>query len=473
MSVKTCFVISSIGSHGSPERQKADDLLNTVIRPTLEKMDYAVIRADEIAEPHEITKGIVKHLENDDLVIADVHDENPNVFYELGLRNAVNKPYILFKNVKQNLPFDISNNRAIPNPFSNDVTVDDKTIQKTIKTLKEFTSSSDTNKIEAAESIASHFLKLTKQKKQFMMTLYAIGISVTLFSLFLTVFLILPMYLDQSEMKMQTSIIESLVYHNMDDAMFGSRTVATMLKSSYEIETSLLVDPTDKNDPTTSFVERLRNDANQAGIFEKEFQTTPISAYVYVMEHDDPCIFVAYAYLKEMERDNVGRELLSCSFMKDIDFLLADIHASTGTIDYSFAVVTKADLESKDDQTDLIVSTAVDLVEFSEQISSNIYMDDVRFVLENRYGEVVFDCEKDQCPLNYKARAIAENDKGEFDKYSRGLTYNLGNYPGYHEYDNVNLDSRNLKWVPRNSMLLDDWTLHVLMPDESLRNINS
>ncbi|WP_420545346.1 hypothetical protein [Nitrosopumilus sp.] len=460
--MKKCFVISSIGSGDSPERQKADNLLEKVIRPTLEKMDYSVTRADHIAEPHEITRSIVKHLEEDDLVIADVHDENPNVFYELGLRNAVNKPYILFKKIKQHPPFDISQNRAIENPFSNDVEIDDETIQKTIKTLKLFVSSSESNQADASESVASRYLKLTKLKKQFRMTLSTIAIAITLFSIFFTLIVILPIYFDESEMKMQTSIIESLVYHNMDDVMFGTHTVATMLKSSYDVETSLLTDSMNEKESTTLFVERLRDDVNHTGIFEKEFQTTPVSAYVYVMEYDDPCVFVAYAYLKEMDRDNVGRELLSCSFMKDIDFLLADIHASTGTIDYSFAVVTKVDLEPKDDKTDLIVSTAVDLTELSRQIANNIYMDDVRFILENRYGEVIFDCMKDQCPLNYKARAIAENDKKEFDKYSRGLTYNLGDYPGYYEYENVELNGSQLKWVPRNSMLLDDWTLHVL-----------
>ena len=148
--------------------------------------------------------------------------------------------------------------------------------------------------------------------------------------------------------------------------------------------------------------------------------------------------------------------------MKDRDFLLADIHASTGTIDYSFAVVTKVDLDPKDDKTDLIVSTAVDLAEFSKQISNNIYMDEVRFVLENRYGEVVFDCMKDQCPLNYKKIAEDQNDIGKFDKYSSGLTYNLGNYPGYYEYDSVELDNSHLKWEPRNAILLEGWMLHVL-----------
>ncbi len=460
--MKKCFVISSIGSKGSPERQKADSLFDSVITPVLEKMDYDVKRADHIAEPNQITKDIVRHLEEDDLVIADVHDKNPNVFYELGLRNAVNKPYIVFRNIEQHPPFDIYNKRAIKNPFSNGSTADNKAIQEAINTLTDFVSSSETNSKDASESIASQFLKLTRLKKQFIATLSLIGITTTLFSILFAILVIMPLISDQSEMEMQISAIESLIYHNMDDVMFGTRIVGTMLQSSYDVETSLLEDPVDKKNSTILFIERLREDVNYSGVFEKEFQTTPVSAYVYVMEHEDPCVFVAYAYLKEMERNNVGRELLSCSFMKDIDFLLADIHASTGTIDYSFAVVGKVDLEPKDDKTDLIVTTAVDLVEFSRHISSNIYIDDVRFILENRYGEVVFDCMKEQCPLNYKAMAVAENDKGEFNKYSRGMTYNLGNYPEFYEHDSVELYSNKLKWVPRNSMLLDDWTLHVL-----------
>lgn len=46
-------------------------------------------------------------------MIADVSDINPNVFYELAIRNAVKKPVIVIKAQSQKLPFDIYDKRAI------------------------------------------------------------------------------------------------------------------------------------------------------------------------------------------------------------------------------------------------------------------------------------------------------------------------------------------------------------------------
>ena len=202
------------------------------------------------------------------------------------------------------------------------------------------------------------------------------------------------------------------------------------------------------------------------GIFEKDFTTTPISAYVYVMEHGDPCTFVAYAHLDTMVRDNIGRELKSCTFMDNHEFIIADIHASTGTVDYSFATVANVDLELNDGKVDLIVSTATDLVKLSEKIKTNIHIDDVRYVLENRYDEIVFDCMKKECPLDYKTKALDENENDEFDKYSQPLTYNLGDFSGYYEHENIELDNNRLDKIPRNSILLEGWTLHVLLPKD-------
>ena len=84
MKQKTCFVISSIGNENDEKRRKADALLEYVIKQALEPMGYDVMRADEIAAPNSINRGIVEHLEDSDLVVADIHDHNPNVFYELG-----------------------------------------------------------------------------------------------------------------------------------------------------------------------------------------------------------------------------------------------------------------------------------------------------------------------------------------------------------------------------------------------------
>jgi hypothetical protein len=113
-----CFIISPIGVKSSPTRKKADDLLNFVIVPVLENLnnefDLQPIRADDISTPGMITTQIINHILDDDLVIADLSDHNPNVFYELALRHAFRKPVIQLIEDGQNLPFDVMGMRTIP-----------------------------------------------------------------------------------------------------------------------------------------------------------------------------------------------------------------------------------------------------------------------------------------------------------------------------------------------------------------------
>ena len=47
------------------------------------------------------------------MVIADISDQNPNVFYETAVRNAVKKPIIFIRSPEQKPPFDIQDTRAI------------------------------------------------------------------------------------------------------------------------------------------------------------------------------------------------------------------------------------------------------------------------------------------------------------------------------------------------------------------------
>ena len=70
------------------------------------------IRADQIAEPGEIPEQVFEHLRDDDLVIADLTDANPNVMYELGLRHTRDALTIQIGE-KGRLPFDVSVIRTI------------------------------------------------------------------------------------------------------------------------------------------------------------------------------------------------------------------------------------------------------------------------------------------------------------------------------------------------------------------------
>jgi len=112
-STKKCFVISPIGNEGSEIRVKSDLVLHHIIKPVLEKNGYEVNRADNITQPGLITHQIIDELIESDLVIADLSSFNPNVFYELAVRHAAEKPIIHMIGEGENLPFDIANFRTI------------------------------------------------------------------------------------------------------------------------------------------------------------------------------------------------------------------------------------------------------------------------------------------------------------------------------------------------------------------------
>lgn len=110
---KKCFVIAPIGEAGSPTRKRSDKIFNHIIQPIVEDAGYSAERADKMNHPGMITNQIIDHIMNVDLVIADLTDHNPNVFYELAIRHAVHKPIIQLIQDNQKLPFDISDSRTI------------------------------------------------------------------------------------------------------------------------------------------------------------------------------------------------------------------------------------------------------------------------------------------------------------------------------------------------------------------------
>lgn len=111
--MKTCFVISSIGSKDSPERKDADLKYDQVFQPVLDSKKYQITRSDKITTSGYVSREIIRKLIDSDLVISDISDRNPNVFYELAIRNAINKPYIIIKKETQSIPFDIKDPRAL------------------------------------------------------------------------------------------------------------------------------------------------------------------------------------------------------------------------------------------------------------------------------------------------------------------------------------------------------------------------
>jgi hypothetical protein len=111
--VKVCFVIAPIGEDGSETRLRSNQILDQMIEPAASECGYKVVRADRISQPGMIAIQVIHHLRDDPLVIADLSERNPNVYYELAIRHYVGKPVVQIIKSGEKLPFDIGGMRVI------------------------------------------------------------------------------------------------------------------------------------------------------------------------------------------------------------------------------------------------------------------------------------------------------------------------------------------------------------------------
>ena len=103
---KECFVIMPFGGW-------FDTYFKEVYVPAIESAGFKAVRADDFYRPGNIVNDIWNCTKNSELILADLTDKNPNVFYELGLANAITKPAILITATMEDVPFDLRSLRVI------------------------------------------------------------------------------------------------------------------------------------------------------------------------------------------------------------------------------------------------------------------------------------------------------------------------------------------------------------------------
>ena len=109
---KNCFVIMPIStpiesaSHYGNDEEHFRHVLDHLFRPAVEKAGFNMIPPN-FAGSSLIPADIVAQLEQSDLVLCDISSLNPNVFLELGIRIALNKPVAMVKDgLTDRIPFD-------------------------------------------------------------------------------------------------------------------------------------------------------------------------------------------------------------------------------------------------------------------------------------------------------------------------------------------------------------------------------
>jgi hypothetical protein len=108
------FFVTQVGSEGSPERARADEVSDFILAPVAAEFDLTVHRADRDPTPGQITSQVVRRLLDARLVVADLTGRNPNVYYELGVAHAFKRPVILLADsIARSVSFDVQNEKTI------------------------------------------------------------------------------------------------------------------------------------------------------------------------------------------------------------------------------------------------------------------------------------------------------------------------------------------------------------------------
>ena len=104
---KDCFVIMPISDADGYDKGHFERVYEDIIKPAVEKTDFIARRADEVKETNFIHLDILKKLIDAPIAICDLSSRNPNVLFELGIRQAFDKPVVLIQEKGTPKIFDI------------------------------------------------------------------------------------------------------------------------------------------------------------------------------------------------------------------------------------------------------------------------------------------------------------------------------------------------------------------------------
>jgi hypothetical protein len=75
-------------------------------------------RGDDVFGGNVVMDDIRASIETAALVVADLTGRNANVFYEVGIAHAINKPVLLMAQSIEDVPFDLRNRRVLLYEYS-------------------------------------------------------------------------------------------------------------------------------------------------------------------------------------------------------------------------------------------------------------------------------------------------------------------------------------------------------------------
>ncbi|WAC19106.1 hypothetical protein OVA24_17915 [Luteolibacter sp. SL250] len=108
-----CFVIMPIADCDGYPKGHFQHVFDGIIKPACKKAGFNGFRADQVKQSNLIHLDILQRLLEAPMAVCDLSSRNPNVLFELALRQAFDKPVCLIQEVGTAPIFDISPLRYI------------------------------------------------------------------------------------------------------------------------------------------------------------------------------------------------------------------------------------------------------------------------------------------------------------------------------------------------------------------------
>lgn len=103
-----CFVVMPFGD------RNLQDLYTYYMKPTLEeRCGLLVERGDDPFGSNVVMDDIRSSIDAADFIVADLTGRNANVFYEVGICHALEKPVLLLAQSMEDVPFDLRHRRIL------------------------------------------------------------------------------------------------------------------------------------------------------------------------------------------------------------------------------------------------------------------------------------------------------------------------------------------------------------------------
>ncbi len=105
------YLIAPMDKPGTPTRENYNTLKNFIRDALEDRSDGCVIKGgDDVLEDGQVYDQVIKEIKKAHFCIADISEQNVNVYYEIGFCKAMEKPMIFLKRQNsEEVPVDLGN----------------------------------------------------------------------------------------------------------------------------------------------------------------------------------------------------------------------------------------------------------------------------------------------------------------------------------------------------------------------------